>query len=354
MFKDMLGSGESLFMDTVALDYDYIPKLVPFREKEQHYVADCIKPLFMKRSGKNVLVHGPPGVGKTVAIKHLLRELEEETDEILPFYINCWQKNTTFKIMAELCELLDYKFTHNKKTEELFRIVRDNVNKKSAVFVFDEIDKVEDVGFLYSILEEVYRRSIVLITNYKEWAIDLDDRIKSRMMLEMVEFKQYSKTETKGILKQRLGYAFVKGVWDDDAFDVVADKAYELGDIRRGLYLLREGGNAAESRASKRITKEDVQSAIAKMTEFSTKKDSELDEDARFILSLIKKHTGKRIGELFAIYQKEGGKAVYKTFQRKVKKLSDNRFIQTKKIVGGTEGSTTILSADTSKKITDF
>ncbi len=47
LFDDILKDSESLFMDTVVLDYDYLPKLLPFREKEQHHVASCIKPLFL-------------------------------------------------------------------------------------------------------------------------------------------------------------------------------------------------------------------------------------------------------------------------------------------------------------------
>ena len=83
MFDDMLSSDESLFLDTVALDYDYVPKLIPHRENEQRYAATCMKPLFSKRNGKNLLIHGISGVGKTVACKHILQELEEQTDELI-------------------------------------------------------------------------------------------------------------------------------------------------------------------------------------------------------------------------------------------------------------------------------
>ena len=54
LFKDMLKSDESLFRDEIALDYDFLPKLLPYREKEQFYLANCIKPLLQKRNGKNL------------------------------------------------------------------------------------------------------------------------------------------------------------------------------------------------------------------------------------------------------------------------------------------------------------
>ena len=169
-------------------------------------------------------VSGPPGVGKTVAVRHVLKELEEKTDDIIPIYINTWQKNTTYKIVIELCNQLNYKFTHNKKTEELFNIVKKDINKKSVVICFDEIDKVEDLDFLYMLLEQIYRKTIIMITNYKSWALEMDERIKSRLALEFLEFKKYNPNEISGILRERLKYAFVSNVWQLDSFNLAAKK----------------------------------------------------------------------------------------------------------------------------------
>ena len=80
LFKDMLKAGESIIRDEIVLDYSFIPKLIPFREQQQKYIAGCIKPLFQKRNGKNLFIFGPPGIGKTAAAKHVLRELEEGLD----------------------------------------------------------------------------------------------------------------------------------------------------------------------------------------------------------------------------------------------------------------------------------
>ena len=35
IFKDMLGSDETIFRNEIALDYSYVPKVIPYREKEQ-------------------------------------------------------------------------------------------------------------------------------------------------------------------------------------------------------------------------------------------------------------------------------------------------------------------------------
>ncbi len=354
LFKDMLRGDESLFRNEVALDYEFLPKLLPYRENEQKHFATCIAPLLQSRNGRNLFVSGAPGIGKTAALKSVFRDLEEETDDVIPIYINCWQKNTTFKILIEVCDQLGYKLTHNKRTEELFEVVKSIINKKAAVFAFDEVDKVEDYDFLYSIMEEIFKKSIFMMTNHRDWLLELDQRIKSRLIPEVLEFRKYNITEVKGILKQRIEYAFVPGCWDDEAFDMVAERTFSQEDIRLGLYILRESGLAAESKSSRKITADHVKEAISKLDEFSIKPKSDLDEDMNRILDIVKANSGSRIGDLFRLYQQQGGTSVYKTFQRKIRKLSDGKFISIQIIRGGAEGTTSIITYQQTKKLTEF
>lgn len=354
LFNDMLKSDQTLFKNEVALDFSFQPKILPYRENEQRRLATCIKPLFLERTGKNVFVYGKPGIGKTAACKHVLNEIEEETDDILVFYINCWQKNTTYKIMLELCDILDYKFTQNRKTEELFNVVKQLVNRKSAVFVFDEVDKLEDLDFIYMLSEEIFRKAIVLITNFESFLTNLDSRIKSRIMPEPLAFNPYTKPETVGILKSRRDFAFYPGVWHDDSFNLVCDKAFEASDIRSGLHLMREAATIAENASSKKIEHTHVTQAVEKIADYQTKDKHELTSDEQSILELCTNHSGSKIGDLYKRYQEAGGKLVYKSFQRKIDKLQKNNFIHTEKTSGGKDGNTTFIKLNADKKLTDF
>ena len=355
VFDKVLGATESVFKNEVALSYDYIPKLIPYRENQQFKIANAIKPLFAEMNGRNMIIAGLPGIGKTVACKHVLMELEEKTDDIIPIYINCWQKQTSYKIFLDICDQLEYKFTHNKRTEELFDIIKQMLNKKSAVFVFDEIDKAEDYNFMYSILEEVYRKSIICITNYKSWISSLDERIMSRLVPEQIDFHPYNKAETEGIMKDRIKLSFVPNAWGEGVVNEIIDKTFDLKDIRSGLYLLKESGLSAEDRSSRTIEKEDVEKAMNKLQDFKIKKIESLDTDVQEILNMIKKHSPAKIGDLYKIYQESGGSGSYKTFQRRIEKLQENRFVAVKKQVGGSEGTTTIVYYDVAaKQLSDF
>lgn len=355
LFKDILADNQTLFKNEIALDYDFLPKLMPYREYQQKYVVQCIKPLLDNKNGKNVFIFGAPGIGKTTAIRFVLRDLEEETEEVIPIYINCWQRNTSYKIVVEICNILGYKLTMNKKTDELFDIAKNIVNKSCAVFVLDEVDKLEDIDLLYSILESIYKKSVVLITNFKEWLEDLDERVKSRLMSDMLEFKPYNLSETRGILKQRMGYAFVPNCFSDEAFELIVNKTADLEDIRTGLHLMKQAGNNAEKRSSRKIEKNDAEEAIKKLDEFSIKSSVDLPPDERSILNIVKEVTGKKIGDLYLTYKKRGGNLVYRSFQRKIEKLRKGKFIYVERKMGGEGGTTTIIHfKDPNVKLDEF
>ncbi|GIU70196.1 MAG: orc / cell division control protein 6 [Candidatus Woesearchaeota archaeon] len=351
IYDDFLKNNESLFKNEYALDYNFVPKIVPYREAQQRYLASCIRPLLADHSGRNVLIHGPPGVGKTAALKHLIKELEESDelyDKLEIIYVNCWHKNTTYKIALEICDIIGYAFVQNKNTEDLFKIIEQIINKKAAIFIFDEIDKSEDTDFLYILAENILRKSIFLVTNYKSWIHELDDRIRSRLLLEQIEFPQYNYDEMLGILKQRVEYAFYEGCFSEEELKIIASKASELKDIRIGLFLLKESALIAEEKSSRKVSLEHVQSAIRKIDQFTIKNTDELDDESKAILKIIKDNSGKKIGDLYRIYEKAGGKISYKTFQRKISKLDEGKFISLERTYSG--GNTTIVN----KKLTEY
>ena len=353
LFKDMLHSGETLFRDTVVLDYDFQPKILPFRENEQGRFATVIRPLLQGHNGRNLFVYGSPGVGKTTACKHVLRELEEETSEVIPLYINCWKENTTFKIFYKVCEDLGHKFIQNKKSSELLALIKGSLNKKSAVFIFDEVDKVEDTDFLYAVLEDIYRKSIILITNYRDSYGDMDERIRSRFSPEFLCFRAYNETEITGILKQRRDYAFVQNGWDEEAFKEIVEKCTEVQDLRVGLYLMREAGNIAEERGARKVGLIQVGEAVKKVHDFHIKPKDGLEPEMQQILELIRNNNSQKIGDVYSIYAQQGGEMSYKSFHRRITKLEEGRFISLEKTLTR-DGGSTIVNYAGDKKLTEF
>ncbi|MBI2105387.1 AAA family ATPase [Candidatus Woesearchaeota archaeon] len=334
LFKNYSKDSESIFKNEIALDPSFTPRgKIEFRENENQYIADCIKPLLHRRNGKNLIIFGPPGIGKTLACKKVKEALEEETNEISVFYINLWKKNTQHKITLELCEQLDYKFTHNKSSEELLRIVKQKINQNSAVFIFDEADKAESLELLYQLTEDIYRKTIIMITNDKNWIYKLDPRLKSRIMPDSLEFRPYKKDEIKSILKSRVQLAFNQSIIEQKAMELIIDKTEEATDIRIGLFLLRESAFIAESSSSKQIKNEHVEKAISKLADF--KKPIELDKDEEKIMEIVDKNPNKTTNEIFMIYQNadEQNKS-QRTFLRKINNLEKANLIKLEEVQG--------------------
>ena len=353
LFKELLRSGESLFRDTVMLDFDFQPKVMQYRESEQQRFAIAIRPLLQSQTGRNLFVYGAPGIGKTTACKHVLRELEDETESVVPLYVNCWKENTTFKIFSNLCEQLGFAFLQNKKTSELFALIKSKLNKQSAVFVFDEIDKLEETDFLYTILEDIYRKAIFLITNYRDSYTNFDERIRSRLAPEFLAFRTYNEQEIAGILQTRRDYAFVQGCWDEEAFKELVEKCTETMDVRVGLYLMQEAGRIAEEKSSRQITLVHVGEAVRKVDDFHIKPKEDLDDEVQDLLQLVKEQSGLKMGELYDAYLASGKDLSYKSFQRRIAKLHDGRYIRTEK-VSGDGGNTTLVHYAVEKKLTEF
>ena len=352
LFDDALKDGESLFKDEIALDVDFTPPKIPYRENENDRIAECIKPLFKKRSGKNLFITGNPGIGKTLAAKKVLEALEKQTDDITRLYVNCWKKDSAHKIILDICNQIGYRFTINKTTEQLMNEVSKILNKKSSVIVFDEADKLsnEAMGILYSFAEDLFRKSIILITNNKEFLALLDRRIYSRLMLETLEFRPYNLNEIYGILKDRVDYAFAKGVWGNSALKLIAGKTFELSDVRAGLHLLKESGNIAERKLKRKIEEEDVKEATGKLAEFTSRNMTELNDEEKQLLELVRTNSGKSSKELHGIYDST---ISYRTFFRKLKELEDAKLIRMEEINTG-EGKRSNVYFGSLRKLGEF
>ncbi len=325
----MLKHDETLFRDELVFDYEYLPRLLKYRENQQQEFANAIKPLLQGRVGSNLVIVGTPGIGKTAACKFVLREMESYSDKVIGIYVNCWKADTAYKVVVDICDQLGYKWIQNKKTDELMKECSKVLNKKSVVIVLDEVDKLKEEQVIYQLLEDVYKKSLFLITNEKDFLAKLDDRIKSRLLAGVLEFKAYSLDEVRSILSERKELGFFDGVFSD-GFDDVVSKCFELKDIRSGIHLLKLSGEIAESKSKKKIEMEEVKSAISKLDGFVSSK-IVLDDEEKEIIEVIRENNGEVFSDIFKVYSELVGKSV-RTFRRKLYKLKQANLVYSEEI----------------------
>ncbi len=319
LFDNILSEGETLFRNEDTLEFDYLPSLLPYRENQQQYIAECIKPLAQGRQGKNLLVSGAPGIGKTSCVRFVFRELEEKTSDIRPLFVNCWKKQTTNQVLTEMAKQLGVTGSQFRNNEELWGKIEEALPRfKGVAIALDEVDAANDYDFLYQIAENIPRFTLLMITNEEDFLASMDARIRSRLVIEGVQFPAYKRAEVEGILRERMRVAFHPGVWGREAFQMVVDRCYEKGDIRVGLIMMREAGRNAEKSASKRITVEHVIECKAKIVDPER---MELDERAKCIVNVIRNNPGIESGHLSELVRKEGLRIPDSTLRRIIQKL---------------------------------
>jgi orc1/cdc6 family replication initiation protein len=347
LYDNILMEGESIFRNEDVLDFEWLPPVLPHRETQVEYIAEVTKPLFTGRKPQNLFISGAPGIGKTTSVRFVLKELKESSDNIVPIYVNCWKCSTNHSIFLEIARQINLPFPNKGvSTESIAESVFSKLNRwKGVVLAFDEIDKAEDTDFLYKVLESLGKKAcVIMTTNNKEFLIELDGRLKSRLAPESMHFKKYSYSEIKDILLDRVKHSFVPGAFNNEMIDIIAKKTEEIGDIRTGMFLLQKAGRFAEKDAAKKIDESHIKKAIETLTEFTKKTNMENLSDLQAkIYALIKKNPGKISGEYHNILKKEGTDISSRYFRSNIKHLEDSGLIRTRDTGKGFIGRSRII-----------
>jgi len=275
---------KSIFLNKNAIQDDYTPEKIFYREKLIQQIAGVLAPVLKQEKPSNLFIYGKTGTGKTLSIQNIRTELltiaEEKTIPLKILYINCKLKrvsDTEYRIIAELCRLLGTEVHETGlPTETVYKqfIKLINEKKQIVILVLDEIDQL-----VYSAGDEVLysltrlnseltnsKISLIGISNDLLFRDNLDSRIKSSLSEEEILFPPYDAVQLQKILKDRAKLVFKEGSIEDGVLEkCAAHAAREHGDARRALELLRVAGELAERKNNQKISLEDLDEAQEKI-----------------------------------------------------------------------------------------
>ncbi len=275
--------GQTVFIERKALNPDYLPPNLPFREAQSDEIAQILSPILKGSKPSNLLLYGKTGTGKTAVAKSVLKELEKEAERknLVVAYVNTRTENTEYRTLAEFSKSLDLPkedqipFTGLSIGEVVGRISRQiKRNGIHAVLVMDEIDylvKEFGDGILYEFTRSNERLSpgflsLVGISNDLKFKDGLDPRVLSSLSEEELVFPPYTVDELREILTERAKEAFRPSVASPAAINLCAAMAgSEHGDARRAIDLLRIAGEVAEREGLKQIDDSCIRVASDKM-----------------------------------------------------------------------------------------
>ncbi len=301
-----LGTENRIFKDERVFQPDFLPGELLHRERELKEMAISLRSAASGKRSENLLLVGPAGTGKTSCSRTVLKQLSEYSQRPLPLYVNCWETSTRFGVLSELAEKLETLLPRRGiAADEVMRRVVEAIKyeNKTPVIVLDEIDRLfvskngeEMVIYDLARAQEVFGVQVALIgiTNDNELMARMDGRVRSSFSPRVIEFKQYTITDLKDILKERALLAFFPDVLDSEVIPLCAAIGAKAGgDCRVALNALWQAGREAEGKNSQKVLVGHVklvkERALEMSKQISEKKAGEFDELDTTILALLKK-----------------------------------------------------------------
>ncbi len=331
---------ETIFKNPEVFDPDYLPEEYLHREQQLLQLSSNLKPALRKSRPVNTLCLGPPGTGKTTAVKLLFKEIEETSEEIIPVYVNCQIINSKQQVFARIFErvhgytLPSYGIPFSKVYYSIMNKVAEE--EKVLIVALDDLNFLLDDAVmnevLYALLkahEEVdgVKLGVIGIATDIKLTARLDDRVGSIFHPDEILFPLYGREEIYDILASRVKHGFYPGAMSEKALERIVDLTYESGDLRFGIYLLKMSGLEAERRASRTIEIEDVERVYEGGKKIFLKKViSALSDEERKLIELIYSSDEITTGELFRIFKNKVAIG-YTRFYEMLSKLESIRLI---------------------------
>lgn len=327
IFEKLLSS-ESIFKNKRVLSHDYVPEILPHREKEIQKLAYILATALKGGKPSNVFMYGKTGTGKTAVARYVLKKLLERGEKLgldLSYaYVNCRYRKTNYRVLVKICDeigcvgLPETGLPTDAIFDRLIRFI--DMKERLVIIILDELDwlvKTSGDDVLYQLTRinnelDKSQVSLIGITNDLKFREYLDSRVLSSLSEESIVFSPYNAQQLYDILKQRAEMAFKERVVEDAALKLAAAiAAQEHGDARRAIDLLRVAGEIVERNGDNKllekhilIAKDEVEKDLIEMTV------SELPiQEQLLLLAIVKAHNNENktskitTGKIKSIYE---------------------------------------------------
>ncbi len=274
-------SKSTVFLNKDIITPHYMPKKLPFREKQIEEMVSSLSNSLKNQKSDNLFIYGKTGTGKTSTTRFVLNQLknfaEEQKASIETVYVNCRNYNSKYKVLSKIIANFypEKEFTGFSSSfvyEKMTNFVEEN--NTQLIIALDEIDKLKELDdLIYSLTranDELNKGGIGLIgiSNQLTFKDKLDPRTKSSLCEKEMVFPPYNAEEIRAILNGRIKKAFKPETVEESAINLAsAIASKESGDARTAVMLLLRAGEQADKNKTEKITDKEVQKARKKVEE---------------------------------------------------------------------------------------
>lgn len=302
-FEDLL-KRPTIFKDESTLDINFVPEMLPHREKELSLLSQLFLILLTNPNSisRKILITGKTGIGKTATVKlfgqMLLNASEKREISIKYVHINCRKEKTGYKVLIKILRSLNKSFPkRGYSPQDLLEIIIDFLDSHDSylLMVLDELNYLmhNNGDLIYSLtrisddsLNNRQRVSIIGIVREISCLNNLDASTISTLQRNIINFSMYSKLQIFDILKYRAEISIKKNGYNDDVIDMISDLVLKNGDIRYGLNVLWRSGKIADSKNLKCISPECVRLGNQDSVTFSAQDSLQFMSSQKLILLL--------------------------------------------------------------------
>lgn len=315
---------------------EYLPHSLIGRDNHIKQVAFCISPAAEGEKAIHAWIHGRPGTGKTSVCRHILNNISN-TVNIQGVYVNCWENPSFFSILDKI--IRDLRILGADKLNKSFKYERfcRHIQDKPFIIFLDEIDKIpkkdmDDVLYNFCNGKNI---GIVAISNSRYSILNLDERVRSRLNAQAIEFQTYSEKDIESILSSRAMYALIPKSYTGSIIKHIAKLSD--GDARVALQTLRNSAYLAENNNENQISFRHVEQGYSSAKGISNAYNlSKLTKHHRILYTIIIEKGKVLSGDLWNAYIEKCGELkiqpiANRTFSDYINKLADIDAISTER-----------------------
>ncbi len=342
-------SSASVFRNESVFFPDFMPPDILHRETETREIALNLAPLMKGKRAACMVLHGPPGTGKTTLVKYIMGQLKEATSRIHLVYMNCAEHGYRYSILGEIISSLGYAVSRRgRSADELLSHIMEMLKKENKILliVLDDVDMLpygEKNGILYDLLRMRENfgmdSTVIAITNKEDFLSKLEPRIRSSLLQSSLKFHPYLPDELRNILTERAKLGFMPGACDENAIGLCAGfGAKNGGDARLAVNALWLAGKEAEKGGSAKVLVSHVEKIKSAAYELMrAEHEQSLSKEEKAVLNEIRKAGRIQSGVLYSRLDMNE-----RTIRNYLAKLEEIGFIESMQI-NSKEGNTRIF-----------